>query len=98
MLNLKKINLALCLSAFLVSGVALASGAENKSVEAVDVLTIIGSNNVTQENFSYVPLGCTTTISVCSNLAGRNGYPYFYAQVDYNRCSYNYPYACYGSF
>ncbi len=98
MLNLKKLNLALCLSVFLISGATFAAEIENKSVNAVDVLTIIESKNVSQENLTYVALGCTTTPDVCSRVAGRYGYPYFYAEVNYNRCDYNYPYACFGAY
>jgi len=97
MLNLKKLNLALCLSVFLISGATFATEVENKSVDAVDVLTIIGSKDLAKENF-FPALGCTTTPAVCSRVAGQYGYPYYYAEVDYNRCNYNYPYACYGSY
>ena len=97
MLNLKKLNLALCLSVILVSGASFATEIENKSVEAVDVLTLIESKGVTQESLTYVALGCAATISVCQNVAGEYGYPYFLAQRD-SRCNAYYPYACYGGY
>lgn len=80
--------MAFCLSVLLVSGAALSSEVETSKAEAVDILTIIENKDAL--------LGCTTTPAACSRLAGRYGYPYYYAEVDYDRCYYDYPYACYG--
>lgn len=96
MLNLKKLNLAFCFSAFLVSGATFANDFEPKTTAAVDVLTIISAQEG-ENNLTRTLLGCTTTPAVCSRVAGDYGYPYFYAQRD-SRCSYDYPFACYGAY
>lgn len=93
-MNLKKLNLAFCLSMAITSS-AFASNTENNYVEASDV-TSKTSKLVSEKEIKDALLGCTTTRNACSRLAGQYGYPYYYAEVDYNLCYVEYPYACYG--
>lgn len=92
MLNIKKLNSVLCLTFLLISGTVFAIESETKATDAIDIMTVIQPKTETKNAL----LGCTTTPAACSRLAGQYGYPYYYAEVDYELCYSNYPYACYG--
>jgi hypothetical protein len=96
MLNLKKLNLTLCLSMFLVTGAAFATEVETNMSKAIDVLPAKTTKIETKNDFTDALLGCTATRRACAIVAGQYGYPYYYAEIDYDLCYSDYPYACYG--